>query len=76
MGKFARDGVENRTLPVYPAGMLLEPFVQKLASEMSDSIDNALQNVYSDGTFRNSELQNPGRQVDNQMIIPSPTTHY
>ncbi|MBV7338368.1 hypothetical protein KFU94_61105 [Chloroflexi bacterium TSY] len=45
--KFAQDGIENRTLPVYPAGMLLEPFVQKLANEMSDSIDKALQNVYS-----------------------------
>jgi hypothetical protein len=29
-------------LPVYPAGMLVEPFVRHLASAVSNSIDAAL----------------------------------
>ena len=40
-GKLATH-VEKKVLPVYPAGMLLEPFVATLAAEMSKSIDAAL----------------------------------
>lgn len=39
----ALDGQEIVTLPVYPAGMLLEPFVQQLAAALTASIDRATQ---------------------------------
>jgi thioesterase domain-containing protein/acyl carrier protein len=34
--------LEKITLPVYPAGMLLEPFVGSLAAKLRDCLDNAI----------------------------------
>jgi non-ribosomal peptide synthetase component F/thioesterase domain-containing protein len=42
-GQLARGGQEIITLPVYPAGMLLEPFVQHLANALTAAIDKAIQ---------------------------------
>ena len=36
--KIAKEGVQTYRLPVYPAGMLVDPFVKKLAEELSNSI--------------------------------------
>jgi phthiocerol/phenolphthiocerol synthesis type-I polyketide synthase E len=38
----AREGYETVVLPVYPAGMLLEPFVKHLAAELRMSMDRAM----------------------------------
>lgn len=38
----ALDGVERHTLPVYPAGMLVEPFVAQLATLIDSCITEAL----------------------------------
>ena len=38
----AEAGQEIIVLPVYPAGMLNEPFVRHLASALSKSIDSAI----------------------------------
>jgi hypothetical protein len=35
----ASGGVETHVLPVYPAGMMVEPFVRRLATELRDCID-------------------------------------
>ncbi len=43
--KIAQGGVEVSTLPVYPAGMLMEPYVLRLASEMTEAIENGLIDV-------------------------------
>jgi non-ribosomal peptide synthetase component F/thioesterase domain-containing protein len=40
----AGGGYDIITLPVYPAGMLLEPFVKQLAAELSASMDKAMNN--------------------------------
>jgi non-ribosomal peptide synthetase component F/thioesterase domain-containing protein len=40
--RLARGGYDVVTLPVYPAGMLLEPFVKQLAVELKASIDKAM----------------------------------
>lgn len=40
--RLAAGGVEIHTLPVYPAGMLVEPFVRILAEKLKASIHNAL----------------------------------
>jgi amino acid adenylation domain-containing protein len=40
--QFALNGYEIVTLPVYPAGMLIEPFVQHLATALRASIDKAI----------------------------------
>ena len=37
--KIAAGGVETHRLPVYPAGMLLEPFVKILAEKLNDSLE-------------------------------------
>jgi len=37
--QLAAGGVEKITLPVYPAGMLVEPFVSLLAAKLRDCID-------------------------------------
>jgi phthiocerol/phenolphthiocerol synthesis type-I polyketide synthase E len=39
---FAQKGYEVVTLPVYPAGMLVEPFVEHLANALRKSIDQAI----------------------------------
>jgi hypothetical protein len=39
----ALGGQEIVTLPVYPAGMLVEPFVQRLAAALTAAIDRAIQ---------------------------------
>jgi hypothetical protein len=36
-----RDGLEIRKIPVYPKGMLVEPFVQRLAQELSACLKEA-----------------------------------
>lgn len=43
--KLARGGQEIVTLPVYPAGMLVEPFVKHLASALMSSMDSAIRRV-------------------------------
>ncbi len=40
--RLARGGQQVVVLPAYPAGMLLEPFVQHLAAALEKSIDNAI----------------------------------
>jgi thioesterase domain-containing protein len=35
----ARDGVDVQSLPVYPAGLLMEPYVRYLADEISKRIE-------------------------------------
>jgi hypothetical protein len=40
--KVAKGGVETHILPVYPTGMMVEPFVEQLADELKDCIDRAL----------------------------------
>jgi non-ribosomal peptide synthetase component F/thioesterase domain-containing protein len=42
-GQLARGGQEIVSLPVYPAGMLLEPFVKHLADALRVVIDKAIQ---------------------------------
>jgi hypothetical protein len=41
--QLAGGGQEIVVLPVYPAGMLLEPFVKHLAAALRRSIDSAIQ---------------------------------
>jgi phthiocerol/phenolphthiocerol synthesis type-I polyketide synthase E len=41
--RLALGGLQIVTLPVYPAGMLLEPFVKHLAAALSASIDGAIE---------------------------------
>jgi len=41
----ALGGYDTVVLPVYPAGMLLEPFVKQLAAELKVSMDRAMRNV-------------------------------
>jgi phthiocerol/phenolphthiocerol synthesis type-I polyketide synthase E len=41
--RLAQGGQEVVMLPVYPAGMLLEPFVNHLATALKRSMDNAIQ---------------------------------
>jgi phthiocerol/phenolphthiocerol synthesis type-I polyketide synthase E len=43
----ARKGQEIVNLPVYPAGMLLEPFVQHLAAALRQQIDSAVRSSES-----------------------------
>lgn len=43
-GDLAKEGVDIRLLPVYPAGMLLEPFVRILAKELHAYIEEAIGN--------------------------------
>jgi hypothetical protein len=38
-------GLEVYRLPVYPAGMLVEPFVQILAKKLTASLDEAYQTI-------------------------------
>jgi thioesterase domain-containing protein/acyl carrier protein len=40
--ELAKGGVEVTVLPVYPAGMLVEPFVEHLATALRQSIDAAM----------------------------------
>jgi hypothetical protein len=40
----AAGGVETHVLQVYPAGMLVEPFVQVTAEKVKDCIERALNN--------------------------------
>ena len=42
--RLAQAGQEIVVLPVYPAGMLLEPFVKHLAAALRKSIDRAIRN--------------------------------
>jgi hypothetical protein len=43
--ELARGGYDIVTLPVFPAGMLLEPFVETLAAELRTAMDNAMSNI-------------------------------
>jgi non-ribosomal peptide synthetase component F/thioesterase domain-containing protein len=43
--ELARGGYDIITLPVFPAGMLLEPFVETLAAELRIAMDRATSNV-------------------------------
>jgi hypothetical protein len=38
-GEVAQQGVEVRTLPVYPRGSLVEPFVRELAKQLKECIE-------------------------------------
>lgn len=42
LDNLARNGSETHRLPVYPAGMMVEPFVQLLAERLNESIDQVL----------------------------------
>jgi thioesterase domain-containing protein len=42
--KLALAGLETYRLPVYPAGMMVEPFVRLLAEELRDCMDKAIEN--------------------------------
>jgi hypothetical protein len=44
-GNLARGGHETVVLPVYPAGMLLEPFVKHLAAALKMAMDKAIQQM-------------------------------
>ena len=56
------QGCEVVTLPVYPAGMLLEPFVQKLATALQNSIDQASKHSQCQATTtQESTLRNSRR---------------
>ena len=46
--EIALQGVITHQMPIYPAGMLVEPFVSKLADTMYTSIDHALETIQSD----------------------------
>ena len=48
--KLAAGGVEVHELPVYPAGMLVEPFVRLLAEKMKVCIHKALETEPSNKT--------------------------
>jgi hypothetical protein len=39
----AAGGVDTHVLPIYPAGMMVEPFVAQLADELRDCIERALE---------------------------------
>jgi acyl transferase domain-containing protein/thioesterase domain-containing protein len=39
----AEEGIDTRVLPVYPAGMLVEPFVRQLALELKKCISEAIE---------------------------------
>ncbi len=43
----AAGGVETHILPVYPAGMLVEPFVEQLAETLKGCIHQALSQTAS-----------------------------
>lgn len=45
--EIALQGVITHQMPIYPAGMLVEPFVSKLADTMYTSIDTALETTQS-----------------------------
>jgi phthiocerol/phenolphthiocerol synthesis type-I polyketide synthase E len=56
-GQLALEGQEIVTLPVYPAGMLVEPYVKHLAKALGMSIDRAIscQRVPSQSHLANEE---------------------
>jgi thioesterase domain-containing protein len=58
----ARGGYDIVVLPVYPAGMLLEPFVTDLASALRSRIDKAV------GAIR-SENHDPGSSADTVGVL-------
>jgi len=60
----AQEGRENVTLPVYPAGMLVEPFVKHWAAALWASIDRAMS-----GGQRVTLPNQPAR--DQEMAVPS-----
>ena len=43
--ELAAGGVETHRLPVYPAGMLVEPFVGLLAEKLRECMDKALEKL-------------------------------
>lgn len=43
-GQYAGKGVQLRNIPVSPRGMMVEPYVQILASQLNEEIDRALSN--------------------------------
>ncbi|QQS37254.1 MAG: amino acid adenylation domain-containing protein [Ignavibacteriales bacterium] len=43
-GNLAAEGVDITTLPIYPRGMLVEPYVQLLAAQLKADMDKAAQN--------------------------------
>ncbi len=45
--RLAQGGQRVFVLPVYPAGMLVEPFVKHLAAELKDAIDSAIKGCAS-----------------------------
>ncbi len=51
--RLAKGGQEIIILPVYPAGMLLEPFVKHLADALRKSIDAAIGQCETELTGRN-----------------------
>ena len=41
--RVAGAGVDNHRMPVFPAGMMVEPFVKQTAAELRECIDKALE---------------------------------
>lgn len=42
LDRISQNGIETHRLPIYPAGMMVEPFVRLLAEQLRDSIERAL----------------------------------
>jgi hypothetical protein len=60
----AAKGVEDHVLPVFPAGMLVEPFVEKLAAELKACIARAVEHAnnsqpVSDGLVNGPKTPSP-----------------
>jgi hypothetical protein len=51
-----RNGLEIYELPVYPKGMLVEPFCRTLA----ETLQNCLQNALADYSVEHGELRKAG----------------
>jgi len=49
--KLAQGELETHRLPIYPAGMLVEPFVELLAEKLKICLENASINIKSDMTI-------------------------
>ncbi|MGH9431376.1 MAG: alpha/beta fold hydrolase, partial [Terriglobia bacterium] len=64
--ELALDGQEIVTLPVYPAGMLLEPFVRDLAAALRMSIEKAAHVASVEGSRQVSYELSPLRSAMNR----------
>jgi thioesterase domain-containing protein len=63
----ALDGVESHRLPVYPAGMMVEPFIEQLARELRTCIEKALETH----SVRNRQIM-PLQRADSLRTLVTP----